>query len=112
MDYSQHLNNIDKEILEWAKSDCLEHKGYATKSRVICMDCGQRFSPELVNRKRAVCPHCGAKLKIEGTRKRNDKQSMYIAMAEICGEFQVIRLLITKMEKNPVILSGKSCSIG
>ena len=48
MDYSQHLNNIDKEILEWAKSDCLEHKGYATKSRVICMDCGQRFSPELV----------------------------------------------------------------
>lgn len=91
MDYSQHLNNIDKEILEWAKSDCLEHKGYATKSRVICMDCGQRFSPELVNRKRAVCPHCGAKLKIEGTRKRNDKQSMYIAKAEICGEFQVIR---------------------
>lgn len=91
MDYSQHLNNINKEMLEWAKADCLEHKGFATKSRVICMDCGQRFSPELVTRKRAVCPHCGAKLRIENTRKRKDKQSMYIAKAEICGEFQVIR---------------------
>ena len=91
MDYSQHLNNINKEMLEWAMADCLEHKGFATKSRVICMDCGQRFSPELVTRKRAVCPHCGAKLRIENTRKRKDKQSMYIAKAEICGEFQVIR---------------------
>lgn len=89
--YSQSLHNIDREMLEWAKRDCLDHKGFATKTRVICMDCGQRFSSDLVSRKRAVCPHCGAKLKIEGTRKRNDKQSMYIAMAEICGEFQVIR---------------------
>ena len=91
IDYSQHLNDINKEMLEWAKVDCLEHKGFATKTRVICMDCGNSFSPELVSRKKAVCPHCGAKLKIENTRKRKDKQSMYIAKAEICGEFQVIR---------------------
>lgn len=89
--YSQSLHNIDREILEWAKRDCLDHKGFATKTRVICMDCGQRFSSALVSRKCAVCPHCGAKLKMEDTRRRNDRQSMYIAMAEICGEFQVIR---------------------
>lgn len=88
---SQHLSNIDEEMLEWAKTDCLEHKGYATKTRVLCMDCGQRFSSDLVTRKRAICPYCGAKLKIEDTRKRTDRQSMYIAKAEICGEFQVIR---------------------
>lgn len=91
LDLSQHLRNIDKDMLEWAKTDCLEHKGYATKTRVLCMDCGQRFSTDLVTRKRAICPNCGAKLRIEDTRKRKDKQSMYIAKAEICDEFQVIR---------------------
>ena len=29
-------------------------------SYIICMECGERFSAELVKRKRAVCPHCGA----------------------------------------------------
>ncbi|WP_321331841.1 PcfJ domain-containing protein [uncultured Bacteroides sp.] len=91
LDYSQHLWKIDKEMLEWAKVDCLEHKGYATKTRVLCMDCGQRFSTGLVKRKHAVCPHCGTRLEIEQSRKRTDKQHMYIAKAEICGEFQVIR---------------------
>ena len=88
---SNRLPKIDNILIDWAKVDCLEHKGYATKSRVICMECGQRFSPELVKRKRAVCPHCGASLKIEQSRKRTDKQTMYIAKAEICEEFQVIR---------------------
>jgi len=91
LDYSQHLWKIDKEMLEWVKVGCLEHKGYATKTRVLCMDCGQRFSTELVKRKRAICPHCGTKLEIEQSRKRTDKQHMYIAKAEIYGEFQVIR---------------------
>jgi len=91
IDYSQHLNDINKEMLEWAKVDCLEHKGFATKTRVICMDCGNSFSPELVSRKKAVCPHCNTKLKIEQTRKRTDEQRTYIASAELYGEFQVIR---------------------
>jgi len=91
IDYSQHLNDINKEMLEWAKVDCLEHKGFATKTRVICMDCGERFLPDLVNRKRAVCPHCGASLKVENSRKRSDKQEIVLAKAEICGEYQVIR---------------------
>lgn len=90
-DLSSQLPNIDNMMIDWAKDDCLNHIGYATKSRVICMECGQRFSPELVKRKRAICPHCGASLKIEQSRKRTDKQTMFIAKAEICEEFQVIR---------------------
>lgn len=31
-------------------------------SYIICMECGERFSAELVKRKRAVCPHCGRSL--------------------------------------------------
>ena len=88
---SQQLYKIDNDMLSWAKKDVLEHKGFATKTRVICMDCGNSFSPELVSRKRAVCPHCNTKLKIEKTRKRKDEQSADLAYAEIYGEFQVIR---------------------
>lgn len=88
---SQQLYKIDNDMLSWAKKDILEHKGFATKTRVICMDCGNSFSPELVSRKRAVCPHCNTKLKIEQTKKRTHKQRTYIASAEIYGEFQVIR---------------------
>ncbi|TFD92165.1 hypothetical protein E2605_18840 [Dysgonomonas capnocytophagoides] len=88
---SQQLYKIDNDILSWAKKDVLEHKGFATKTRVICMDCGNSFSPELISRKRAVCPHCNTKLKIDQTKKRTDEQRTYIASAEIYGEFQVIR---------------------
>ena len=78
-------------MTEWANNDCLNHIGYATKSRVVCMECGERFSTELVNRKRAVCPHCGASLKIEWSRKRTNQQFIRIGKADICEEFQVIR---------------------
>ncbi len=91
LDWSQHLYIIKREMLSWAKDKCFDHRGYATKSRVICMDCGEKFSPELIKRKRAVCPHCGAKLKVEKSRKTTDEQHLYLAKAEIHGEFQVIR---------------------
>lgn len=90
-DLSNRLPDIENMMISFAKVDCLEHKGYATKSRVICMECGQKFSPDIVKRKRAVCPHCYAKLKVEESRKRTDKQSMIIAMADTFDEFQVIR---------------------
>ena len=88
---SEQLWNIEQTMLSWAKVECLEHKGFATKTRVICMDCGNSFSPELVSRKRAVCPHCHTKLKVEQTRKRTGEQRTYITSAETYGEFQVIR---------------------
>lgn len=91
LEQSRCLPDIDSYMLAWAKTDCLEHKGFATKSRVVCMDCGQRFSPDIVRRKLAVCPHCGAKLKVEQSRCTTDKQSRYVAIAEIHGEFQVIQ---------------------
>lgn len=91
IELSKCLPDIEDKMLQWAKVDCLEHKGYATKTRVVCMDCGERFSPELVNRKRAVCPHCGSKLKIDQSRCRTDKQHVYVAIADTYEEFQIIR---------------------
>lgn len=91
IDKAQYLFKIDNKILSWVKADCLEHKGFATKTRVICMDCGSSFSPELVNRKRASCPHCNTKLKIEQTKKRTDKQHIFVGYADIIDRFQVLR---------------------
>ncbi len=88
---NNYLFDVKDKMLSWAKVECLEHRGYATKSRVICMDCGNTFSPTLVSRKRAVCPHCNTKIKVEQSRKSTDKQKTYIATAEICDEFQLIR---------------------
>ena len=50
---SSQLPDIESMMAEWANNDCLDHIGYATKSRIICMECGERFSAELVKRKRA-----------------------------------------------------------
>lgn len=88
---SKQLREINKSERDWARRHCFEHKGFATKSRVICMDCGETFSPDLVVRKRAVCPHCGVKLTIENTRKRKDKQIAYFSTAEVNNGFQLIR---------------------
>ena len=79
---SSQLPDIESMMAEWANNDCLDHIGYATKSRIICMECGERFSAELVKRKRAVCPHCGASLKIEWSRKRTNKQFIRIGKAD------------------------------
>lgn len=88
---SAALRNRNSEIREWAAQYCLEHRGYATKSRVVCMDCGGRFPATLISKKQALCPHCGTKIKIEYSRKRTDRQQTYVAVAEIYGDFQIIR---------------------
>ena len=86
-----YLRDQTYDLQWWARDACLEHKGFAIKTAVTCMDCGDSFSPELVKRKRAVCPYCNTTLKVEQTRKRTDKQRTYFAYAEICGDFQVVR---------------------
>lgn len=81
-------------MMEWAKMNVIEYKGFATKNRVVCLQCGQSFSPELVSRKKAVCPHCSTKINVEVSRKTTDKQTYYTAYAQIVGEYQVIRYFV------------------
>lgn len=91
VDLAENLFVISKQQKEWAFKECLEHRGYATKNRVICLDCGETFSPQLVRRKKATCPHCNTKLDIKESRCTTDKQINYFAITEIVDEFQVIR---------------------
>ncbi|MEX6691234.1 PcfJ domain-containing protein [Danxiaibacter flavus] len=87
---SEKLPRITKSQEEWAYSECLPHLAYANKSSAFCLDCGKMFSLELVNRsKRATCPHCNTKLKVEYTRKTTHKKVNYFAITHIVEEFQV-----------------------
>lgn len=88
---SGYLCSIGNDIKEWAYKECLEHKGYANKSITICLDCGNTFSLDFIARKRATCPHCDTKIKIEYTRRTTLKQQTYYAVTEIVNEFQVVR---------------------
>lgn len=92
LENTKHLPYVRNKVYDWAKVECLKHLGYATKNRVLCMDCGERFPTSLVSRKRACCPHCNTKLTIIPTRDRTLKQDVYVAFAQTYYEFQVIRL--------------------
>ena len=91
LELSTYLPDVKEKMLSFAKEKVLIRKGYATKSRVVCMECGEKFPVELVSRKRAACPHCFSKLKVKQTRCTTDKQHCFVTISDICGEFQVIR---------------------
>lgn len=88
---SKQLTDKDGFIMAWAKKDCLRHIGYATKNRVICMECGERFSTDIVSGAQAVCPHCRTKLEIETSLTRTFKQRIYVGFAQVVGIYQVVR---------------------
>ena len=41
---SSQLPNIESLMIDWAKNECLKHIGYATKSRIICMESQERLN--------------------------------------------------------------------
>lgn len=88
---ANRLDYISSQQKEWAYKECLEHRAYQTKSRVLCLDCGDTFSPELVKRKKAVCPHCNTKVDVKLSLCTTDRQVNYFAITEIVQEFQVVR---------------------
>lgn len=88
---TKYLPYVENKVLNWAKVHCLEHLGYATKNRVLCMDCGERFPTSLISRKRACCPHCNTKLVVNQSRERTNKQHIYVAFAQVYYDFQVVR---------------------
>lgn len=91
VELSSRLHGITQSQKEWSFKECLPHKGYANKSSAFCLDCGESFSLALIKRKKAVCPHCETKLEIVSTRKTTREQTNYFAIAEVFGEFQVVR---------------------
>lgn len=68
---------------EWAYKNGMEHIAYRTKKgNITCPDCGHEWHSDDSTISDTLfgcrCPHCGAELKIEETRKRTYKRMSYI----------------------------------
>lgn len=87
---SNELPRITPIQEQWAFRECLPHLGFANKTSAFCLDCGNTFSRDLIQRKRAVCPHCETKLTITFTQARTHKTVNYFAITHIVEDFQVV----------------------
>lgn len=94
--FSAQLPEISKTQKEWIHKNCLDHLGFSTIHRVICMDCGDTFSSKIVKKKSAICPSCGTKLKVANTKKRTHYQEAFTAVATTYKGYQVIRYIDTR----------------
>lgn len=86
----RYLFKLNESQLEYASQNFLDHEAFATKNKAYCMDCGEEVNKQQIKRKRVKCS-CGQKLKVKTTRKRKHEQLIYFALAEIVGDFQVLR---------------------
>lgn len=87
---SQSLPEITLEQQEWALKNCLQHKGYRTKTAISCLDCGHVW-PGLQKIKSCSCPKCGVKLKLEDSRKKKFDQMATFGVLDIREDFQITR---------------------
>lgn len=91
MALSKKLRPITDNQKKWAFRHCFEHYAYRLpKGKTSCMECGHEWqlTEEVTN---VSCPHCGTPLKVEGTRKRTNKQIEYFCKVTAVKGYQVMR---------------------
>ena len=99
MALSKRLNPITEKQVTWAYNHCFERIAYRTKSTLTCGDCGHTWKSEATLADTlcgCTCPHCGAELKVNDTRKRTLKQCYYFCIVTTCKGFQVVRIIMIK----------------
>lgn len=99
MALSKRLNPITGKQVTWAYNHCFEHIAYRTKSTLTCGDCGHTWKSEATLADTlcgCTCPHCGAELKVNDTRKRTFSQCYYFCIVTTCKGFQVVRIVMIK----------------
>lgn len=100
---SATLRPITPAQREWAFINCIDHIAYRNKSGMMtCADCGHVWqsdnSPLGDTLEGCTCPHCGAKLKVEQSRRRTYKQSSYFNVISVCKGYEVIRVAQVRAE--------------
>ena len=94
---SATLRPISPKQTEWAYTNCVEHIAYRAKSGVLtCPDCGHTWKSGdgtlCDTLEGCICPHCGAELKVQDTRRRTQKGVRYFCILTTCRGYQVIRV--------------------
>lgn len=94
---SATLRPITDTQIQWAYNHCVDHIAYRTKSGTMtCSDCGHVWKSDngslCDTLAGCTCPHCGAELKVQDTRKRIFKRTQYFSVTTTCKGFQVIRV--------------------
>ncbi|MBD5306574.1 MAG: hypothetical protein HDS14_02965 [Bacteroides sp.] len=88
---SQGLSPLTKfQYKEAVRKVGLHIAKYSPKKGYECLDCGRTWTG--TEAKRVVCPHCGAKLNVDTTRKKNFCEKDYFAVVTKCQGFQVVRM--------------------
>ena len=99
---SATLRPISDAQIEWAYKHCIEHIAYRTKNGTItCSDFGHVWHSKSTLADTLCgcrCPHCGAELKVEETRKRTRHQTRYFCVITSHKGFQVIRVAQVRYE--------------
>lgn len=90
MRLSQQLPPLTTAQSNWARKAIFTHVAYATKQVAWCSDCGAVFAP-IDDDKRCVCPKCGARLKVEHSRKQKLEERYYFTQLSVIGDYQVVR---------------------
>lgn len=90
---SKRLHLITEAQKEWAET-IIPHYAYRLpKGRTTCMDCGHSWLTE-EHTDTCTCPHCGAVLEVEETRKTKLEQEQYFTVLTTMEGLQVLRVYV------------------
>jgi len=80
---SQRRSAIRKVLPHIAKRD--------SKGRYVCLDCGHSWTADGKGKSDStVCPHCGARLQVDDSRRRNFRFQDYAMTITRSGKYQVL----------------------
>jgi DNA-directed RNA polymerase subunit RPC12/RpoP len=89
---SEHLPLITTSQEQWAKKHCFERIAYRCKNEMWCTVCGGKWIDATGQKKGYItCPHCGVKLKVNVSTRKNLSEASYMTIVTISEEFQVLR---------------------
>ena len=88
-----NISALTEKQKQWAMRNAVEHPGFRTKKGITCTECGNLFLDMMgfEDGELDICPHCGADIKIETSRKRTDKEIEYFSIVTTCKGWKVIR---------------------
>lgn len=88
-------DDIPLPVGRWANKTLIPRQIMASGHKAWCTDCGHPFAYELPKGKRtryAVCPHCGKRLPVTASRKKEFYENGFFQQLDTDGELQIISM--------------------